>query len=89
MFSKTIKDEEWLQMKKRISCVLLCFALVISGLAFPYKNISAQATKEMANLVLFISFADTEKCQKCVWADKESGKIFCSRYKCTEGKHYV
>lgn len=36
-----------------------------------------------------ISFADTEKCQKCVWADKESGKIFCSRYKCTEGKHYV
>lgn len=61
MFSKTIKDEEWLQMKKRINCVLLCFALVISGLTFPYKNISAQATKEMANLVLFISFADTEE----------------------------
>ena len=29
--------------------------------------------------------AETEKCKKCVWANKESSKIFCSRYKCTEG----
>ena len=33
--------------------------------------------------------AETEKCKKCVWANKESSKIFCSRYKCTEGKDYV
>lgn len=33
--------------------------------------------------------ADTEKCKRCVWANKESSKIFCSRYKCTEGKNYV
>lgn len=33
--------------------------------------------------------AETEKCKKCVWANKESSKIFCSRYKCTEGKNYV
>ena len=32
---------------------------------------------------------NTEKCKKCVWANKESSKIFCSRYKCTEGKNYV
>lgn len=35
------------------------------------------------------NLADTEKCKKCVWANKESSKIFCSRYKCTEGKNYV
>ena len=33
--------------------------------------------------------AETEKCKKCVWANKESSRIFCSRYKCTEGKNYV
>lgn len=32
---------------------------------------------------------NTEKCKKCVWANIESGKVFCSRYKCTEGKDYV
>lgn len=32
---------------------------------------------------------NTEKCKKCVWANKESSRIFCSRYKCTEGKNYV
>lgn len=30
-----------------------------------------------------------ENCKKCVWANKESGKVFCSRYKCTGGKNYV
>lgn len=32
---------------------------------------------------------NTNNCKHCVWANEESGKIFCSRYKCTEGKNYV
>ena len=28
---------------------------------------------------------DTDICKKCIWANTESHKILCSRYKCVKG----
>lgn len=47
-------------MKKKACCVLLTLVIVLFSIPFSTKSVNAENTGKMANLVLFVSFSDTD-----------------------------